>query len=38
MTYKEATGYILDIPKFTKKNHGGHTYFFLKYLGNPPDH
>ena len=38
MTYKEATGYILDIPKFTKKNDARHTKTFLKYLGNPQEH
>lgn len=25
MTYSEAVDYILDIPKFTKKNECGHT-------------
>lgn len=35
MTYREAEKYILDIPKFTKKNDLGHTKTFLKYLGNP---
>lgn len=38
MTYKEATGYILDIPKFTKKNDARHTKTFLEYLGNPQEH
>ena len=35
MTYDEAVGYILEIPKFTKKNDSVHTKTFLKYLGNP---
>ena len=35
MTYDEAVGYILEIPKFTKKNDAVHTKTFLKYLGNP---
>ena len=35
MTYSEAVGYILEIPKFTKKNDAVHTKAFLDYLGNP---
>ena len=35
MTYREAEEYILEIPKFTKKNDAVHTKTFLKYLGNP---
>ena len=35
MTYSEAVGYILEIPKFTKKNDAVHTKTFLDYLGNP---
>lgn len=35
MTYCEAVGYILDIPKFTAKNKPEHTRMFLKYLGDP---
>lgn len=35
MTYQEATDYILEIPKFTKKNKPEHTKVFLRYLGNP---
>lgn len=35
MTYQQAVDYILDIPKFTKKNTPGHTRTFLEYLGNP---
>lgn len=35
MTYKYAEQYILDIPKFTKKNDAVHTKTFLDYLGNP---
>lgn len=35
MTYREAVSYILDIPKFTKKNDAEHTKLFLKYLGDP---
>ena len=37
MTYGEAVDYILDIPKFTKKNDAVHTKTFLKYLGNPQE-
>ena len=32
MTYSEAVGYILEIPKFTKKNDAVHTKAFLDYL------
>ena len=35
MTYEEATRYILNIPKFTKKNKPEHISRFLEYLGNP---
>lgn len=35
MTYKEAVDYILEIPKFTKKNPLEHTKEFLRFLGNP---
>ncbi len=35
MTYGEAVRYILEIPKFTKKNDAVHTKTFLDYLGNP---
>ena len=35
MTYSEAVSYILEIPKFTKKNDAEHTKLFLKYLGDP---
>lgn len=35
MTYGEAVNYILDIPKFTKKNDAEHTKLFLKYLDDP---
>lgn len=37
MTYSEAVNYILDIPKFTKKNDARHTRTFLQYLGNPQE-
>lgn len=35
MTYTEAAEYILNIPKFTKKNSLKHTRTFLSYLGEP---
>lgn len=35
MTYSEAERYILDIPRFTKKNDLGQTKKFLEYLGDP---
>lgn len=35
MTYQEAVDYILEIPKFTKKNPLEHTKEFLRFLGNP---
>lgn len=35
MDYREAVKYILEIPKFTKKNKPEHTKEFLTYLGNP---
>ena len=37
MTYEEAIGYILDIPKFTKKNTLLHTEQFLAELGDPQE-
>ena len=37
MTYEEAVRYILDIPRFTKKNDMMHTKAFLEYLGDPQD-
>lgn len=37
MTYREAEEYILEIPKFTKKNDAVHTKTFLKYLGDPQE-
>ena len=37
MTYEEAVRYILDIPRFTKKNGMMHTKAFLEYLGDPQD-
>lgn len=38
MTYEEAVNYILEIPKFTKKNDREHTRAFLRYLGDPQEH
>lgn len=35
MNYREAIAYILEIPKFTKKNSLEHTKDFLSMLGNP---
>lgn len=35
MDYREAIAYILDIPKFTKKNSLEHTKEFLNRLGHP---
>ncbi|MFR1159637.1 MAG: bifunctional folylpolyglutamate synthase/dihydrofolate synthase, partial [Coprococcus phoceensis] len=35
MDYREAITYILEIPKFTKKNSLEHTKDFLRILGNP---
>ena len=35
MTYGEAVGYILEIPRFTKKNDVEHTKAFLNFLGDP---
>lgn len=35
MTYQEAEEYILEIPKFTKKNDLEQTRKFLNYLGDP---
>ena len=37
MTYDEAVRYILDIPRFTKKNDAQHTRTFLEYLGDPQE-
>lgn len=36
-SYQEAQEYILNIPKFTKKNSLDHTRKFLSYLGNPQE-
>ena len=38
MTNQEAVNYILEIPKFTKKNGREHTRAFLRYLGDPQEH
>lgn len=38
MTYEEAVKYILEIPRFTKKNDREHTRAFLTYLGEPQEH
>ncbi len=38
MTYEEAAEYILNLPKFTKKNKPEHTKRFLWYLKNPQEH
>ena len=35
--YEEAVKYILDIPRFTKKNDLVHTKTFLRYLGDPQE-
>ena len=37
MTYEKAVTYILDIPKFTKKNDPAHTKMLLRLLGNPQE-
>ena len=37
MNYQEAVDYILDIPKFTKKNKPEHTKAFMEYMGNPQE-
>lgn len=37
MTYNQAVEYILEIPKFTKKNRPEHTRQFLKFLGSPEE-
>ena len=37
MTYEEAVAYILELPKFTKKNESAHTREFLRRLGNPQE-
>lgn len=34
-TYEQAVEYILEVPKFTKKNDMSETQLFLKKLGNP---
>ena len=36
-TYEEAVAYILDIPKFTRKNTMEDTKAFLAKLGNPDE-
>lgn len=36
-SYKEAVRYILEIPKFTKKNPMENTRHFMQCLGNPQD-
>ena len=37
MTYEEAVTYILDIPKFTRKNDAVHTKTLLRLLGDPQE-
>ena len=37
MDYREAIAYILEIPKFTKKNTLLHTEQFLAELGDPQE-
>ena len=37
MTYEEAVKYILDIPKFTRKNDASHTKTLLGLLGDPQE-
>ena len=37
MRYEEAAEYILNIPRFTKKNEPGHTRKFLSLLGDPQE-
>lgn len=37
MTYEERIGYILDLPRFTKKNLPAHTRELLERLGNPQE-
>lgn len=37
MTYEETVSYILDIPRFTKKNQPCHTRAFMERLGNPQE-
>lgn len=37
MRYEEAVEYILNIPKFTKKNEPSHTRQFLRCLGDPQE-
>ena len=36
-SYREAERYILDLPKFTKKNNVEDTGTFLKVLGSPEE-
>ena len=38
MTYDETVEYILNIPKFTKKNAPSHTRELMKRLGDPQEH
>lgn len=38
MKYEEAVAYILNVPKFTKKNTLENTKAILEELGNPQDH
>ena len=35
--YQEAEAYILELPKYTRKNTMEHTRTFLSFLGNPQD-
>ncbi len=37
MNYEESVNYILEIPRFTKKNDLDHTRAFLDYLGRPQE-
>lgn len=37
LTYEETVAYILDIPRFTKKNEISHTREFLRRLKDPQD-
>ncbi len=37
LTYEETVDYILNIPKFTKKNEPGHTREFLRRLSDPQE-
>lgn len=36
-TYEEIVEFILEIPKFTKKNNLQHTRILLERLGNPQE-